>query len=69
MKAQAQRGTIARNSMLTLQDWLNERSIRRGEFVNVHRVYVLVLFKMQPLTLKRHAYATIFQGILYRLPC
>jgi len=51
--------------MLTLQDWLNERSIRRGEFVNVHRVYVLVLFKMQPSTRKRHAFATNFQGFLH----
>ncbi|KAB2697218.1 hypothetical protein F9K72_03500 [Brucella intermedia] len=55
--------------MLTLQDWLNERSVRRGEFVNVHRVYVLVLFKMQPSTRKRHAFATNFHGFLHRFPC
>ncbi|MFK0684866.1 hypothetical protein SD208_11150 [Ochrobactrum sp. BD67] len=52
--------------MFTLQDWLNERSIRRGEFVNVHRVYVLVLFKLQPSTLKRHAFATNFHGFSHR---
>ncbi|EEP63036.1 Hypothetical protein, conserved [Brucella abortus str. 2308 A] len=33
--------------MFTLQDWLNTRSILEGEFFDVHRVYVPVLFKMQ----------------------
>ncbi|PWU73450.1 hypothetical protein DK867_11290 [Ochrobactrum sp. POC9] len=50
--------------MFTLQDWLNERSIQGGEFVNVHRVYVLVLFKMQPSDIKkshvRHKFPWVF---------
>ncbi|UWF59881.1 hypothetical protein [Brucella sp. 2716] len=33
--------------MFTLQDWFNMRSILGGEFFDVHRVYVPVLFKMQ----------------------
>ncbi|PQA71792.1 hypothetical protein C3731_20150 [Brucella oryzae] len=69
MKDQAQRCAITRNSIFTLQDWLNACSIRAGEFVNVHRVYVLVLFKMQPSDTKKPCVRHKFQRFFDRFLC
>jgi len=49
--------------MFTLQDWLKACSIRAGEFFNVHRVYVLVLFKMQPSNIKKPCVRHKFQWV------
>ncbi|KAB2678292.1 hypothetical protein F9K85_04945 [Brucella tritici] len=54
--------------MFTLQDWLKTCSIRVGEFVNVHRVYVLVLFKMQPSDIKKPCARHKFQWFFAPFP-